>query len=238
LVGIILISLYFIIDSYLYRTEDAALKKLDELDFEPIGLEGKLNILFLLFIVCSVAFAVDSPYREGIMWIMAISSLMYSKKNETARKARENNHFSFSPIIEVAVVFAGIFATMMPALVLLYIRGNELGVVTPVQYYWVTGLFSAWLDNAPTFLCFLELSMSTKGAHNTAEMMTLAPRVLAGISLGAVFFGSMTYIGNAPNFMVRSIAEQRKIRMPSFLGYLICLALVQSHVTSSRFLRF
>jgi len=109
---------------------------------------------------------------------------------------------------------------MMPALALLANRGSELGVVSPVQYYWYTGVFSSWLDNAPTFLCFLELSMSTQGTHQAADLMTTAPQVLAGISLGAVFFGAMTYIGNAPNFMVRSIAEHQNVRMPSFLGYL------------------
>lgn len=220
LVGVILIGIYFILDTFRYRSEDRVLKELDIIDYEPVRLEGKLNILFLIVIVCCVAMAVKSPYREIVMWLMAISSLIYSRQVPIARKAREDNHFSFSPIIEVGVIFAGIFATMIPALALLYTRGSELGVVSPVQYYWSTGLFSSWLDNAPTFLCFLELSMSSQGAHHASEMMTLAPDVLAGISLGAVLFGSMTYIGNAPNFMVRSIAEHQKIRMPSFLGYL------------------
>lgn len=218
--GILLISIYYILDSFQYKKEATPDLIDDVLEYEPLGLHGKPNLLFLTVIVCSVAFAVPTPYREGIMWLMAICSLVYSKMNKEGGQARKSNHFSFSPIIEVAVVFAGIFSTMMPALALLANRGGELGVVSPVQYYWYSGLFSAWLDNAPTFLCFLELSMSTLGTQHAADLMTMAPRVLAGISLGAVFFGAMTYIGNAPNFMVRSIAEHQNVKMPSFLGYL------------------
>jgi len=220
LVGAVLIGVYYILDCYHYKREDISDKLDDAIDYEPVGLHGKPNILFLMAIVCSVAFAVPSPYREGIMWLMVLCSLTYSKKSEEGRQARKNNHFSFSPIIEVTIIFAGIFATMMPALALLANRGSELGIVSPVQYYWYTGLFSSWLDNAPTFLCFLELNMSTQGTQQAADLMTMSPRTLAGISLGAVFFGAMTYIGNAPNFMVRSIAEHQKVRMPSFLGYL------------------
>jgi len=221
LIGVIVIGLYLIVDSFLYRKEAVALKAMDAIDYEPISLQGTLNLVFLAAIVASVAFAAPSSYREVIMWTMAACSLLYSKNSEVAKEARAHNHFSFSPIIEVGVIFAEIFATMMPALALLNTRGSELGVVSPEQYYWATGIFSAFLDNAPTFLCFLELGMSTQGVHHASEMMTAAPDILAGISLGAVFFGAMTYIGNAPNFMVRSIAVHQKVKMPSFLGYML-----------------
>jgi len=220
LVGIILIVGYYILDRLQYNRETTANLVDDVMEYEPLGLHGKPNLIFLAAIVCSVALAVPSPYREVIMWSMAFCSLVYSKMNKEGGQARKSNHFSFSPIIEVAVIFAGIFSTMMPALALLANRGGELGVVNAVQYYWYTGAFSSWLDNAPTFLCFLELSMGTLGTQQAADLMTGAPQILAGISLGAVFFGAMTYIGNAPNFMVRSIAEHQNVHMPSFLGYL------------------
>jgi len=135
----------------------------------------------------------------------------------TPKALHEANHFSFHPMIEVAAVFAGIFATMIPALDLLREHGSQLGVAHEWQYFWATGMLSSFLDNAPTYLTFLALA---QGQGLAAEVVGVPHDILAAISLGAVFMGANSYIGNAPNFMVRSIAESRGVRMPSFGGYL------------------
>jgi Na+/H+ antiporter NhaD/arsenite permease-like protein len=223
--GILLHIIYYLIDSYFYRKEGPISVKLDVELEEPIRLKGALNILFLIVIVASVAGSVNTPYREGFMFIMAGVSLLYTHRSHEARVARERNQFSFHAIVEVAAVFLGIFATMMPALILLSTRGSELGVTQPMEYFFATGIFSSFLDNAPTFLCFLALG---QGAHGVSapEMMTAAPVILGAICAGAVFMGANTYIGNAPNFMVRAIAEQQGVKMPSFFGYMAWAAII------------
>jgi Na+/H+ antiporter NhaD/arsenite permease-like protein len=130
---------------------------------------------------------------------------------------REANHFSFQPILEVAAVFAGIFLTMLPALDLLRARGAGLGVREPWQFFWAAGALSSFLDNAPTYLTFLALA---QGQGLAAEVVGVPHQILVAISLGAVFMGANTYIGNGPNFMVRSIAESRGVKMPGFGGYM------------------
>jgi Na+/H+ antiporter NhaD/arsenite permease-like protein len=119
--------------------------------------------------------------------------------------------------LEVAALFAGIFLTMIPALDVLHARGRDLGLVEPWQFFWSTGLLSSFLDNAPTYLTFIAIAQSL---GLPPEVAGVSHRVLAAISLGAVFMGANTYIGNGPNFMVRSIAEERGIKMPSFFGYM------------------
>ena len=128
------------------------------------------------------------------------------------------NRFTFHPILEVAALFAGIFVTMLPALHILQARGAELGVREPWQFFWATGALSSFLDNAPTYLTFLALARSL---HLPAEVVGVPHDLLRAISLGAVFMGANTYIGNGPNFMVRSIAEERGVKMPSFGGYML-----------------
>jgi len=110
---------------------------------------------------------------------------------------------------------------MMPALILLNKRGAALGVDQPLEFFYATGLFSSFLDNAPTFLAFLELALGVTGVSLAHRLQETAPAILGAISAGAVFMGANTYIGNAPNFMVRSIAEQRHVKMPSFFGYMV-----------------
>ena len=118
----------------------------------------------------------------------------------------------------MAALFAGIFVTMLPALDLLRARGAELGVREPWQFFWATGALSSFLDNAPTYLTFLALG---RGSGCAPEVVGVPHAILEAISLGAVFMGANTYIGNGPNFMVRSIAEERGVRMPSFGGYML-----------------
>jgi Na+/H+ antiporter NhaD/arsenite permease-like protein len=128
------------------------------------------------------------------------------------------NELTPQPMVEVAVLFFGIFLTMIPALELLRTRGGELGVREPWQFFWATGTLSSFLDNAPTYLTFLALG---QGLHLADEVVGVPHALLAAISVGAVFMGANTYIGNAPNFMVKAIAEGARVRMPSFIGYMV-----------------
>jgi Na+/H+ antiporter NhaD/arsenite permease-like protein len=240
-----LLFVFYLLDSWYYRRETQRNMRADATQVEPLRLIGGWNVLFLLFIVGSVAlskFFADllgresfSPFREIVMIAAAAASLLYSKNSPVAAEARKRNHFSFNAIVEVAVVFFGIFATMMPALLLLNIRGGELGVNTPLKFFYVTGAFSSVLDNAPAFVCFLTLGQGVGGIEQAAGMMSpemnaglgcTPALILAAISLGAVFMGANTYIGNAPNFMVRSICEEQGVKMPSFFGYTLWAAVI------------
>lgn len=140
----------------------------------------------------------------------------------TDASIRRENHFTWSAIKEVAVLFVGIFITMQPALMLLKASGPKLGITDPFQMFWATGLLSSFLDNTPTYLVFLTTagSLGFTGGMMTA-LGSVPIKMLEAISAGAVFMGANTYIGNAPNFMVKSIADENGIRMPSFFGYLL-----------------
>jgi Na+/H+ antiporter NhaD/arsenite permease-like protein len=148
----------------------------------------------------------------------------YRTADEDILKA---NEFDFEPIREVAYLFVGIFATMIPALQLISHEANILGEkLTPGIFYWSTGLLSSFLDNAPTYLNFLSAEMGKFGMNvniptEVLKFEQLHPIYLSAISVAAVFFGAMTYIGNGPNFMVKSISERSGIKMPSFFGYMI-----------------
>ena len=142
----------------------------------------------------------------------------------TPRPLRRENGFTWAPIVEVAVLFAGIFATMMPALAILNARGGELGLTEPWQFFWASGLLSSFLDNAPTYLTFASAASALVGT-SSADLSALiateqGARLLAAVSLGSVFMGANTYIGNGPNFMVKAIAERDGVRMPGFFGYM------------------
>jgi Na+/H+ antiporter NhaD/arsenite permease-like protein len=130
---------------------------------------------------------------------------------------REANRFTFAAILEVAALFLGIFITMQPVLSILHVQGPQLGIDTPAEFFWTTGALSSVLDNAPTYLVFFETAATLDGPDRVAGVPAA---LLAAISLGAVFLGSMTYIGNGPNFMVKAIAEQAGVKMPSFFGYM------------------
>jgi Na+/H+ antiporter NhaD/arsenite permease-like protein len=164
---------------------------------ERFRIEGGLNFLFLAGIVAAAflsgKFHLSWGFQEGAMTLMAILSLKL-----TRRELRADNGFTFHPISEVAVLFAGIFATMIPALLILnaMAKAGELSLSAPWQFFWGTGILSSFLDNAPTYLTFLS------------------------VALGAVFLGAMTYIGNGPNFMVKAVAEENGVKMPSFVGYM------------------
>jgi Na+/H+ antiporter NhaD/arsenite permease-like protein len=193
-----------------------------------VSVEGKINLPLLGAVIAAVF--LPTPWRETVMVAAAGVSVWL-----TPAGVREENEFTYHPIEEVAILFAGIFATMLPAMLILKARGGELGVTDPAHFFWATGVLSSFLDNAPTYLVFFSLAQGLgeagaaglAGAQGLAGATAAAGTVagvsapfLAAISAGAVFMGANTYIGNAPNFMVKAIAEEAGVRMPSFLGYM------------------
>lgn len=206
-----LLLVYFIWDSIHHAREPLAALRRDRAQREPLRLAGALNGLWLLGVVGAVAF-LREPWREVVIVAVAGLSLW-----QTPRAIRRANGFTAYPMVEVAALFFGIFLTMIPALELLRMRGGELAMREPWQFFWTTGMLSSFLDNAPTYLTFLALG---RGLGLANEVAGVPHTMLAAISVGAVFMGANTYIGNAPNFMVKSIAEEAKVAMPSFFGYM------------------
>ncbi|MBM9577835.1 sodium:proton antiporter [Leptospira sp. 201903070] len=228
--GILLLVAYFIWDTIAYKKETPKDLKKDRAHKHPISLEGQVNFIWLLGVVLSVAFInqnyipqiSENPYLAFIREAVLIGLIVVSKLT-TRGHVREHNKFTLHPIQEVAYLFIGIFITMIPALILLEHNGKNLGVTQPWQFFWVTGLFSGVLDNAPTYLTFLSLAKGTLGMSDVAQILAdpYAESLLKAISVGAVFMGALTYIGNAPNFMVKSVAEENNVKMPSFGGYVL-----------------
>ena len=210
MVGTLLV-VYFFWDSLQYRREPRAARRRDRTQIERLRIRGSLNAIWLGGVVAAVAF-LHAPAREAAILALATISLW-----RTPRAIRRANQFSAYPMVEVAVLFLGIFLTMIPALDLLHVRGGELGVRAPWQFFWAAGALSSFLDNAPTYLTFLALA---QGLGLPAEVVGVPHVILAAISAGAVAMGANSYIGNAPNFMVKAIAEAASVRMPSFLGYM------------------
>jgi len=207
-----LLVVYFVWDTRQYAHESMAALRRDRAEIQPLRLRGGLNVLGLALIVLAVAL-LRAPWREVAIAAVAGGSLW-----QTPASIRRANGVTAYPMIEVAVLFFGIFLTMIPALELLRVRGGELGVREPWQFFWAAGSLSSFLDNAPTYLAFLALG---QGLHLTNEVAGVTHVVLAAISVGSVAMGANSYIGNAPNFMVKSIAEEAKIPMPSFFGYML-----------------
>ncbi|MCF0205834.1 MAG: sodium:proton antiporter [Bacteroidales bacterium] len=237
---VLLLLVYYILDCHYYKKENPADILLDKTLKDPIKLEGKLNFLWLVGIVCAVAFInpgtipamgqEDAPFymkflREIVLVVLIIASLLTTKK-----KVRTDNKYSWTPIIEVAVLFLGIFTTMIPTMVYLKSHAASWGLDSTWQFYYLTGAMSSFLDNAPTALAFhgvaSGLTPETVALMNSATVAGIPEILLKAISVGAVFFGAMTYIGNGPNFMVKSIAEENGIKMPSFFGYILKFSLI------------
>ena len=216
--GAYLMGLYFVVDNVFAGRESAAAWIRDEANAERPGVLGGLNILLLAGIVVTTCF-VPTPFRELCYVLAAFASLCYSISSDDAKRARDRNEFTWGPIQEVSILFAAIFVTMIPALALLQQRGGELGVEHPWQYFLATGGFSSVLDHAPTYLIFQELGMATVHVDHPATFAEKAPRILAAVAVGSVFMGANTYIGNAPNFMVKAVAEKQGIHMPNFFLY-------------------
>ncbi|MBI3804957.1 MAG: sodium:proton antiporter [Nitrospirae bacterium] len=211
-----LLGLFYLIDR---RTPALAATNSSEQEEgeKTVWIEGKINFLFLIIILISLF--QPSPLREISLIVSAMAGYALSKK-----EILERNGFNFIPIKEVAILFFGIFMTMIPTLDWLTSNAAELGLSAPIQFFWITGLLSAMLDNAPTYLTFLSaafglyhLNIDLNG--DVGRFLTEHAIYLRAVSAGAVLFGAMTYIGNAPNFLVKTIATQAGIAVPTFLGY-------------------
>jgi Na+/H+ antiporter NhaD/arsenite permease-like protein len=211
LMTVTLLVVYVVWDSARYAREPLRALVRDRTQTEPLRIAGWSNGFWLAGVVFAVAF-LHEPLREVAILALAALSLW-----RTPRSIRVANGFTASPMVEVAVLFFGIFLTMIPALELLHLRGAELRVREPWQFFWACGVLSSFLDNAPTYLTFLALG---QGLGGPAEVVGVPHAILAAISVGAVAMGANTYIGNAPNFMVKAIAEEAGVAMPTFLGYM------------------
>jgi len=236
----LLLAIYYCWDTfYAYRRETLEDVARDETNVRPLRISGLgLNGLLLVGVILSVAFLDPSKAVPGTNWhappflreIVQLSlvavSLLFGAMN-----IRQQNHFNYHAIVEVAALFFGIFICMQPALAILDAQGSQLGIDTPQKFFWCTGVLSSVLDNAPTYVVFFETAnamthepgpgiLQLIGGHFIREDLLIA------ISLGAVFMGAMTYIGNGPNFMVKAIAESSGVRMPSFFGYMLYSVLI------------
>ena len=188
---------------------------IDRTHLEPLRLRGAVNFLWLALVILAVALA-PPPWRACLMLAATLGSLYYGDP-----VLRVLNKFTYYPIIEVAVLFIGIFLTMIPALQLLRLHGHHLGVDTAAKFFWATGLLSSFLDNAPTYVAFFEAAKVQVPATFSGPTVVGIPSAwLEAVSLGAVFMGANTYIGNGPNFMVKAVAEEAGVNMPSFFGYM------------------
>ena len=225
-VGILLL-VFNLYDQYVFVREDVetpgALVE-DVQSRRKIHIQGAHNFLFLLGVM-GAAFASghygwQRGVQESIMIAMALLSWF-----TTSRSVHQSNHFHFHPILEVAVVFSGIFVTMIPALEILEHSAPSLNLQQPWQYFWMSGILSSFLDNAPTYLTFCAMASGIVGttAENLGALLhtPFGTSLLRAISCGSVFMGANTYIGNGPNFMVKSIAEHAGVKMPSFGGYMV-----------------
>lgn len=236
-VGISLLVIYFLLDSYYYKKRES-LKHLieDAANVVPISFDGLINLVWLGAVILSVMF-INSSYipemgdehapfyvkllREFVLVAIIILSLVTTKKS-----VREANHYSWEPIVEVAVLFIGIFATMTPALLYLNANASSMGLTEPWQFYYCTGLLSSFLDNAPTAVAFHSVASGLPMVDGVTTVAGIQEILLKVIATSSVFFGAMTYIGNGPNFMVKAIAERSGIKMPSFFGYMCKFSLI------------
>ena len=236
----ILLVIFYILDSRAYRKDlaDGITPEVQSGDKAAIRVVGAHNIIFLAAIVVAVILSGVLPFTKAfsggihiygeveltyaaLIEVIIILAAAFLSFKTTNKSVREDNHFSWGAIQEVAVLFIGIFITMIPALLILKAKGAELGLTQPWQMFWVTGAMSSFLDNTPTYLVFLTTAGTLGATAGLQTSVGIVPQVmLEAISCGAVFMGANTYIGNAPNFMVKSIAEENGIRMPSFFGYM------------------
>jgi Na+/H+ antiporter NhaD/arsenite permease-like protein len=235
----VLLVVFYVLDLYYFHHREEVFAVDPSPDTPSIGIEGKINFVLLALVIALVLMsglwkpgitfdvagthvALQNVVRDSALIAVTVLSLVV-----TPRAAREGNAFNWAPIEEVAKLFAGIFVTIAPVIIML--RAGEAGAFSGIvhlvndvsgqprdqMYFWATGLLSSFLDNAPTYLVFFNLA-----GGDAQTLMTTGASTLAAISAGAVFMGANSYIGNAPNFMVKAIAESRGVRMPSFFAYL------------------
>lgn len=230
--NLLLLIIYFFVDTYFYKKEPASAIARDLSNIKPLKIEGKRNFIFLVGVVLAVAFLNEqylsfiniNPYfkfiREAVIVLMAFLSMQF-----TPKLLRTSNNFTWHPIEEVAYLFLGIFITMVPCLLYLETNAKQLGVETVSQFYYYTGLLSSFLDNTPTAVTFHSLALGL-GITEGTLVAGIPEILLKAISTGAVFFGSMTYIGNGPNFMVKAVAEENNIKMPDFFSYMFKFSII------------
>jgi len=237
---VVLLALFYALDSFLYHRDDSLPPLKDPTPDRDLKLWGKVNLPLLAGVIGAILLSAN--WKPGVVFELhgvhvelqnlvrdlILIGLAGLSLWLTPKQVRAGNEFSWGPILEVAKLFAGIFVCIIPVLAMLQ-AGREgafsalVGLVNhpdgshnAVAYFWLTGILSSFLDNAPTYLVFFELA-----GGNAKELMTTGALTLAAISGGAVFMGANTYIGNAPNFMVYAIAKDRKVAMPSFFGYML-----------------
>lgn len=242
LVALLTLAVYVALDSHYWRREGPVVRAPRPGPREPLRIEGWHNFIFLAGVLAAVIVSgvwhagtvsvlgvhqeVQNLLRDACLLLMAAGSWL-----TTARQTREENEYAWGPIREVAILFAAIFATIIPPLLML--RAGEHGALAPVVravqmpagFFWVTGGLSSFLDNAPTYLTFLATALGrlfpgVPGREAVLRLIAEQGAYLQAIATGAVFMGANTYIGNAPNFMVKSIAEEAGVEMPSFFGYI------------------
>jgi len=236
-VGISLLVIYYCLDSYYYKNREPKENIIrDKTNVEPISLSGLINLVWLVCVVASVMF-INSSYipamadehapfyikllREFVLAFIIILSLVTTKKS-----VRKANNYSWEPIVEVSVLFIGIFATMTPALIYLNSNAALMGLIEPWQFYYSTGVLSSFLDNAPTAVALHSVASGLSIAEGVPMIAGIQEALLRAIATSSVFFGAMTYIGNGPNFMVKAIAEESGLKMPSFFGYICKFSLI------------
>lgn len=234
--GAVLLLVYYCLDSYYYAREPKENLQKDSENVTPLSFSGLINLLWLLGIILSVMFLNQSyipamgeehaPFYVKLLREFVLLAIILLSLKTTPAGVRQANHYSWVPIVEVAVLFVGIFATMTPALIYLNEHSASMGLTQPWQFFYCTGLLSSFLDNAPTAVAFHSVATGLPVAEGVTMVAGVPEILLEVISTGAVFFGAMTYIGNGPNFMVKAIAERSGIRMPSFFGYIITFSLV------------
>ena len=229
--GLILL-IYFFVDFFYQKKEPADTLVRDKTNILPIKIYGKINLLYLAGIVLAVAF-INGQYfpiikinpvygflREALILLMALLSLFF-----TPRSNRISNNFNWNPILEVAFIFFGIFVTMVPCILYLSSNAYNLGVTHPGQFYYYTGLVSSFLDSAPASVLFHSLAKSINVIAGNS-MAGIPEEILKGICVGSVFFGSMSYLGNGPNFMIKAVVEENNIKMPHFFSYIFKFSLI------------
>ena len=239
-VGSVLLFVYVAIDTYIWKRKElmGIRPRSESEEDEPIKISfsGAVNLFYLSGILLAVAFInpheIPAMAKEGAPWymrflreIVLVVILMLSVIS-TRRRVRKSNHFSWEPIMEVAILFIGIFVTMTPALLFLNENAASLGITAPAQFFFASGALSSFLDNAPTAVAFHTVAAALPVAEGTSIMAGVSEPLLTAIALGSVLFGAMTYIGNGPNFMVKAVAENDGVRMPSFFGYIFKFSLI------------
>ncbi len=215
-----LLVIFYFLDSHMFKKEEwnssSFLEAVDEMPQKKVEIKGKVNFIFLLMVIGSLF--LPQILREITMLTATALSIYF-----TSVTLREENSFTYHPIIEVAVLFAGIFVTMVPVMKILAVNGSRLGIAQPWHFFWATGILSSFLDNAPTYLIFFSSAQSVADSLGIVQNLIVdVPEIyLKAISVGAVLMGANTYIGNGPNFMVKAICEENDISMPSFFGYML-----------------